>query len=75
MWDTIKYTNIHVIGVPEGKVENTCEELMVSDSIPGPGTSICHGRGQKKRISGQKLPKFDENSIYISKKLKKLKML
>ena len=27
-WDTIKHTNIHVIGVPKGEVENTFEELV-----------------------------------------------
>lgn len=32
-WDTIKHTNIHVIGVPEGEVENTFEEL-VAKNIP-----------------------------------------
>lgn len=32
LWDTIKYTNIHVTGVPEGEADNIFEELGIKNS-------------------------------------------
>ena len=46
-WDTIKHTNIHVIGVLEGEVENTSEEL-VAKNIPNLMKTLIYLRSLKK---------------------------
>ena len=70
LWDNIKWTNLHIIGIPEGEekekeIENIFEEIMAENFSNLKDTDIKINR--KHRGPKQVEPKQAHTKIYYNK--------
>ena len=75
LWDNIKHTNIHIIGIPEGKERKDprklCEEI-IAENFPSMGKEIVSQVQEVQRVLGRiNLRRNTQRNIVI--KLTKIK--
>ena len=61
LWDNIKHTNIHIIGVPEGKerekVPEKIFEKIIAENFPSMGKVIVNQIQEAQRVPGRINPR------------------
>ena len=76
LWDNIKHTNIHIIGVPEGeereKVPEKIFEKIIAENFPSMGKEIVNQVQEAQRVPGRINPRKN-STRYIVIKLTKIK--
>ena len=76
LWDNIKHTNIHIIGVPEGKerekVPEKIFEKIIAENFPNMGKEIINKVQEAQRVPGRINPRRN-TPRHIVIKLTKIK--
>ena len=75
LWDNIKHTNIHIIGIPEGKEgekgPKKLFEEIIAENFPNMGKDIVNQVQEAQRVPGRMNPRRN-TPRHIVIKLKKL---
>jgi len=66
LWDNIKHTNIHIIGVPEGeereKVPEKIFEKIIAENFPSMGKEIVNQVQEAQRVPGRINPRRNRDT-------------
>ena len=66
LWDNIKHTNIHIIGVPEGeereKVPEKIFEKIIAENFPSIGKEIVNQVQESQRVPGRINPRRNRDT-------------
>ena len=66
LWDNIKHTNIHIIGVPEGKerekVPEKIFEKIIAENFPSMGKEIVNQIQEAQRVPGRIDPRRNRDT-------------
>ena len=66
LWDNIKHTNIHIIGVPEGeereKVPEKIFEKIIAENFPSMGKEIVNQVQEAQRVLGRINPRRNRDT-------------